>query len=93
MLYLKSRDELSDGGRTPVPLVDSFRVLHPTAIDVSTYHAFRGDSFPAIRKIDSVLITTGITALEAEIVRSTVDGRYPSDHYPVTAKLHLDPVE
>ncbi|MEA3227045.1 MAG: endonuclease/exonuclease/phosphatase family protein [Planctomycetota bacterium] len=72
---------------TPVPLVDTFRVLHPDVKDVRTGHAFRGGREG--NKIDYVLAPATAKVLEAQILYDNVDGRYPSDHYPVTARLRL----
>jgi len=38
-------------------------------------------------KIDYVLVQPGTTVLEASIVRTSRDGRYPSDHFPVLARI------
>jgi endonuclease/exonuclease/phosphatase family metal-dependent hydrolase len=77
------------GGRakTPVVLVDTFRVLHPNVRDVRTSHSFRGGRQG--NKIDYVLAPRTIEVLEAQILYDNIDGRYPSDHYPVTARLRL----
>jgi len=72
---------------TPVVLVDTFRVLHPDVKDVRTGHSFRGGRKG--NKIDYVLATPSAEVLEAEILYDNIDGRYPSDHYPVTARLRL----
>ena len=40
-------------------------------------------------KIDYVLVEPGTEVLEAAIVRTSRDGRYPSDHFPVTATVRL----
>lgn len=64
-------------------LADTFRMLHPDAADVGTYHAFRGDRGGA--KIDYVFVDPRFETLEAEIVHEERDGRYPSDHFPVAA--------
>jgi endonuclease/exonuclease/phosphatase family metal-dependent hydrolase len=67
---------------------DSFRVLQPDATEVGTFSGFRlgqasGD------KIDFVFVEPGAEVLEAAIVRTSRDGRYPSDHFPVTARIRL----
>jgi len=89
--YLKGETAVDgpDGrqGKTPVPMVDTFRVLHPNAKDVRTGHAFRGTRQG--HKIDYVLVPPGAKVLEAQILYENVDGRYPSDHYPVMARLRL----
>ena len=72
---------------TPVVLVDAFRVLHPEVKDVRTSHSFRGGRQG--HKIDYVLAQPSALAIEAQILYDNIDGRYPSDHYPVTARLRL----
>lgn len=67
---------------------DSYRVRHPEATEVGTFSGFtygqtKGD------KIDYVFVGPEIEVLEAEILRTSRDGRYPSDHFPVIAKLRL----
>ena len=71
----------------PVRLVDTFRVLHPRVRDVRTSHSFRGGRKGS--KIDYVLAPASAQVLEAQILYDNIDGRYPSDHYPVTARLRL----
>lgn len=73
---------MTDGGA----FRDTFRVLHPDAAPVGTFTAFvpgqvTGD------KIDYVFASPHWDVLEADIVRTMRDGRYPSDHFPVTAVL------
>jgi endonuclease/exonuclease/phosphatase family metal-dependent hydrolase len=68
-------------------LVDTFRVLHPDVKDVRTGHSFRGGRKGY--KIDYVLAQPSAQVLEAQILYDNVDGRYPSDHYPVMARLGL----
>jgi endonuclease/exonuclease/phosphatase family metal-dependent hydrolase len=89
--YLKGRTALSgaDGlsSKNPVPMADTFRVLHPDVQDVRTGHAFNGRRQG--NKIDYVFVQPGVKVLEAEILYDNVNGRYPSDHFPVTARLAL----
>jgi endonuclease/exonuclease/phosphatase family metal-dependent hydrolase len=68
--------------------VDTFRVRHPDASEVGTFTGFRigetkGD------KIDYVIVEPDADVLDAAIVRTARDGRYPSDHFPVTARVRL----
>lgn len=75
------------GGATPL-LVDTFRRLHPTATEVGTFTGFdvtrtSGD------KIDYVLTTPDVEVLKAAIVRTSLNTRLPSDHFPVTATVRL----
>jgi endonuclease/exonuclease/phosphatase family metal-dependent hydrolase len=70
----------------PRALVDTFRVLHPAATEVGTFTGFTfGETKGA--KIDYVLVQPGTQVLSADIVRTSRDGRYPSDHFPVTARI------
>ena len=80
--YLKGRQDQS-----PVKLVDTFRVLHPDEEVVGTFGGFRGTRDG--QKIDYLFALPGTKVLGAEIVYFNRDGRYPSDHYPVTAELVL----
>ncbi|MBO7746994.1 endonuclease/exonuclease/phosphatase family protein [Paenibacillus sp. MWE-103] len=41
--------------------------------------------------IDYIFVTPDITVLSAEIDRRRIDGKFPSDHYPVVARLRLSP--
>lgn len=74
-------------GRLPegVRFVDSFRVLHPEARIVGTFNGFRGDTTG--EKIDYVFVSPEWQVIEASIDRTGREGRYPSDHFPVTARL------
>lgn len=67
---------------------DTFRVLHPDEMDVGTGNQFKlgmttGD------KIDYIFVEPATEVLSAEILRNAVEGRYPSDHFPVVAKIRL----
>jgi len=84
--YLKGTGTLAD--QTPIPVVDSFRVLHPDEKVVGTGSRFTG--YMTGPKIDYIFITPDTHVSEATIVRTRRDGRYPSDHYPVTAQLRLE---
>ncbi len=66
---------------------DAFRDVHPGDTLVGTFNGFRGTANGA--KIDHIFVSPGIAALEAAIDRSNEDGRYPSDHFPVTARVRL----
>jgi len=81
MLALRSTDG------TSAPLVDSFRLLHPDAVDVYTANGW-GDRV-AGEKIDTIFVRKGTDVRRAAILRPRYDGRAPSDHDPVTAELIL----
>jgi endonuclease/exonuclease/phosphatase family metal-dependent hydrolase len=89
-------------------LADTFTAMFPRGVAGSgTYHAFRGNRDGA--RIDFVLVwpLRGLhlsprhhsgggkewRVLQADIVHTSENGRYPSDHFPVTATLLLTDVE
>jgi endonuclease/exonuclease/phosphatase family metal-dependent hydrolase len=70
------------------PFVDTYRALHPEETVVGTFNGFKmgntgGD------KIDYVLVQPGAEVLSAEILRTSRSDRYPSDHFPVVARVRL----
>jgi len=71
-----------------VSLVDSYRTVHSKrAPDEASFHAFKGRIEGS--RIDWILHSKDFKATAAEIVRPS-NGRYPSDHYPVTAILEFE---
>jgi len=68
--------------------LDTFRVVHPDEKQVGTFTGFKIDKIDG-PKIDYVLVQPGAEVLAAEIVRTARDGRYPSDHFPVVARVRL----
>ena len=93
--YLKGQTALSEPNeepsKNPVPMVDTFRVLHPDATDVGTFNAFKGNREG--EKIDFIFTTSDVRVLDAGILYDNLDGYYPSDHFPVTARLRLPAVK
>ena len=81
MLYLLSAGESESDTR----LRDSFRVVHPEEVEVGTFNGFEGRT--AGPKIDAILVSGSWNVESAAIVRTSRDGRYPSDHFPVVATL------
>jgi endonuclease/exonuclease/phosphatase family metal-dependent hydrolase len=82
ILYLKNTKH-----RSPVELVDTFRLLHPDATAVGT-----GGGFEGLRdgpKIDYVFTEADVQVRDAGIIRDHRNGRYPSDHFPVYADITL----
>lgn len=86
--YLKGEkvnDEVS-----PLPLVDTFRALYPDAKKVGTFNSWTGQTSGS--KIDYIFAlpeSQGMKVTAAAIVTTNVDGRYPSDHFPVTATVEM----
>lgn len=65
-------------------LRDSYRKVHPNRSDnEGSFHPFNGK--PGAARIDWILATEQFYATEAAIDHTNIDGRYPSDHFPVTA--------
>ena len=94
ILFLLGQDRQIDvegmEGTAPVTspgLLDTYRALHRDSVNVGTFNAFRGER--AGEKIDAVLVSSEWQVSEAAIVRTAVDGRFPSDHFPVVATVSL----
>jgi endonuclease/exonuclease/phosphatase family metal-dependent hydrolase len=90
ILYLKGKTAFGNGtdkAKNPVPLVDSFRVLHPDANEVGTFNEFAGHRKG--EKIDYIFTAADVQVVETQIIHAEYNGRYPSDHFPVTALLRL----
>ena len=68
-------------------MVDSFRVLYPDREKVGTYNGFTGQSDGP--KIDYIMVRPSMNVIEASILQTNREGRYPSDHFPVTAQVGL----
>jgi endonuclease/exonuclease/phosphatase family metal-dependent hydrolase len=67
---------------------DTFRVVHANEAEVGTANQFTFGRTTG-EKIDYVFVEAGTEVLSAEIVRTSVAGRYPSDHFPVTARIRF----
>ncbi len=89
--YLEGELSLKDAngvpGLAPVPLADTFRLLHPDAQEVGTFHEFKGGRHG--EKIDFIFTTPGLKVLHAAILHDSESGRYPSDHFPIVARVQL----
>jgi endonuclease/exonuclease/phosphatase family metal-dependent hydrolase len=70
------------------PFVDTFRVARPNEQPAGTFTAFEFGKLDG-DKIDYVLVPPGTEVLRAEIIRFNRDGRYPSDHFPVIARVRF----
>jgi endonuclease/exonuclease/phosphatase family metal-dependent hydrolase len=87
--FLIGAGEPTAGAAASPRLRDSYRALHPADTVVGTFNGFTGaDSGD---KIDHILVSGGWTILDAGIIRTSAAGRYPSDHFPVTAVLRAVP--
>ncbi len=68
-------------------LVDTFRNHYPKAENVHTFNGF--GTLPRSGKIDYVFSSKSVQTVDAMIIRTKRNGRYPSDHFPVTATIKL----
>lgn len=68
-------------------LRDTYRIMHPDDMEVGTYNGF--SIAPEKDKIDYIFISSSWETLDVEIIRYSENGRYPSDHFPVSAELKL----
>jgi endonuclease/exonuclease/phosphatase family metal-dependent hydrolase len=73
--------------------LDTFAAIHGPKDPGFTAHTFLGpkryDGAKRGAKIDWIFCREGTTTLDAEIIRDGRDGRYPSDHYFVSATVVL----
>jgi endonuclease/exonuclease/phosphatase family metal-dependent hydrolase len=74
----------------PPSFVDTFRVLRPQEREAGTFSGFKLGVTTG-EKIDYVLVQPTAEVLHAEIIRTSRNGRYPSDHFPVVARVRLPP--
>jgi endonuclease/exonuclease/phosphatase family metal-dependent hydrolase len=74
---------------SPLHPVDVWRELNPTVppADSGTISDFTGARTAS--KIDYIFVPAGTHLIDSEIIRSNIDGHYPSDHYPVRASFEL----
>lgn len=67
------------------PVIDTFRTVHPQrGKDEGSFNSFKT---PGDGRIDWIACTRQWKVLEAGIDHTQRDGRWPSDHFPVTAIL------
>ncbi len=78
-------DILKDGG-----WADTYRSVHGTEDPGHTYHEFLGPQYDSsIGKMDWVFIRGNIKVFDAKVITDSIHGRFPSDHYFVSAILDL----
>jgi endonuclease/exonuclease/phosphatase family metal-dependent hydrolase len=76
------------GGAKAAPFVDTYRVVRPDEKTVGTFTGFKFGTV-AGDKIDYILVQPGTEVMHADIVRFSRGERYPSDHFPVVARVRL----
>ncbi len=70
--------------------VDTYGAAEPEGGGEGTFNAFEGRTTGA--RIDWILVSTDVVVGESGIDRTEREGRYPSDHFPVTAVVGIAPV-
>lgn len=69
-------------------LVDTFARLNPTAGENDgTFNGFKGTQTGA--RIDWIAVSREVEVIAANIDRTGFEGKFPSDHFPVTAVVRL----
>ncbi|BAJ62097.1 MULTISPECIES: endonuclease/exonuclease/phosphatase family protein [Anaerolinea] len=68
-------------------LRDAYRAVHTDGRGEGTFHAF--GMLPRPQAIDWVLVSKDLPVEDAGVACVSVGGVYPSDHYPVWAKVRL----
>ncbi len=66
-------------------LNDSYRVLHKKSANEGSFNEFKGVT--SGEKIDFIFISKHFKVKAAEIVKDSYNGKFPSDHFPVTTVL------
>jgi endonuclease/exonuclease/phosphatase family metal-dependent hydrolase len=67
-------------------LVDSFKIANAEK-ESGTFNGFKGEKKGD--RIDWILVSSNFAILDATIDHTNNNGKYPSDHFPVTAKIRL----
>ena len=79
---------LSETEGKPSPVVDTLRIFKPRREeDEGSFNSFGPG--PGKDRIDWILVSRQWAVLDAAIDRTQKNGRWPSDHFPVTAVLKL----
>ena len=69
-------------------LIDTYREVNPVPGDAEgTRHNFHGGT--SGDRIDWIITTNNFATLNATIDRTSYNGHYPSDHFPVTAVVRM----
>lgn len=79
---------------------DTYAAIHGTEDPGHTFHAFMGPEFTSsshrqksIGKMDWIFYRGKVQVTGAEVVKDSVNGRFPSDHYFVAAVVNLGATE
>ena len=83
--YLKTK--VNGRGLNPTPLIDTFRLQHPDRRNVVTFHGFRRFVFRF--RFDYIFVPSSIGVQDAKIIQLRWKKRYPSDHFPLLARINI----
>ena len=85
----KTVKTLLENGKEGAFAKDTFSVLYRLDPEnIRTYHGFKGTKKGA--PIDYIFATKRLDIISAHIDRTAYGGMYPSDHFPVIAKITVD---
>jgi endonuclease/exonuclease/phosphatase family metal-dependent hydrolase len=71
----------------PTPLLDTFRLQHPDHRNVVTFHGFRRFVFRF--RFDYIFVPYSIRVQDAKIIQLRRKKHYPSDHFPLLARVEI----
>jgi endonuclease/exonuclease/phosphatase family metal-dependent hydrolase len=83
--YLKTKAK--GWGLNPTPLLDTFRLQHPYRRNVVTFHGFRRFVFRF--RFDYIFVPSSIGVQDAKIIQLRWKKRFPSDHFPLLARINI----
>ncbi|MFA7227616.1 MAG: endonuclease/exonuclease/phosphatase family protein [Melioribacteraceae bacterium] len=66
-------------------LTDTYRAVNKKLSDEGTFNSFKGETTGD--RIDFILVTKDFLVRESQIVRTSFEGKFPSDHFPVTSVI------
>jgi len=89
IIYLKGETASGEmsGTTAPIHVKDTYRDLHPDVGNTGTFNAFEGLTDGP--KIDYIFVPEEVKVVDAQIIRRSFDLLYPSDHFPVFARIAL----
>ena len=70
--------------------LDTYNLIHKTENPGHTYHGYQGpDHKPEMGKMDFIFTRGKIKTTGAEIIKDTINGKFVSDHYFISATVEL----
>ncbi len=68
-------------------LIDSYRKLNAKSANEGTFNSFTGED--SKDKIDFIFVSKHFVPEHSSIIKTNRNGKYPSDHFPVTAVIEF----